>query len=158
VAVRASLISGAASPDVVPTLHIVYLDGHLLGAALIGLTLFSAAACVHRSGLLPRPYATTAVVVGGWNILATATAFTARPGHGWIALTGFAAGVVWIVAVGAYLLMPLPAAPGATLTWLLFFAITLTAGVSGLALLLFPSQTATFFSWPLSPPSAAATI
>jgi hypothetical protein len=72
-----------------------------------------------------------------------------------VAFAGFVADGAWIGLAGLALLMPAGAGRAAGLAWLVFFTVSVAAGVSGLALLAFPGSTAGYFSWPLAPDPAA---
>ncbi|MEV4508908.1 DUF4386 family protein [Dactylosporangium sp. NPDC049525] len=160
VSLLARVAAIAAPPaDRLVRLHALHLDLRLAGGVLLGLTLIGAGVAAGvRERLLPRWLAACLLATGAWLVPVSAAALLSPgPLLDALAFAGFVADAVCVGVLATWLLLP-RAGFAPTLAWLVFFVVSLAAGVSGAALLAFPGSTRTFFSWPLGPPPLAATI
>jgi hypothetical protein len=105
---------------------------------------------------LPTLLRTAAAVIGAWAVLAASAAFTVSVLLGWLAFAGFVASAAWVGAVGWYLLVGGDWRTAYPTT--VFGTVAVAAAVSGVALVVFPGSTRTFFSWGLAPVGLAAVI
>jgi hypothetical protein len=144
-------------------LHAFDLRIQAAGAILIALLLLSAGVAGRRTGALPG-WATGAALVLSPVLAVAAVVALASGGAAKGALVpALALHALWVLAVSAYLLIDTwePARgdrPSMTLARLMYGAVAVAAGLSGIALLAFPSTTADWFAWGLAPVPLAALI
>ncbi|MET7398821.1 hypothetical protein ABZS66_35565 [Dactylosporangium sp. NPDC005572] len=150
------LVAAASLPPRLRADHALHLDLRLAGGVLLGATLLGVA---WAPGVLPRRLTSAAALVGAVLVPAGLLALLAGdPRLDALAFAGFVADAVWIGLAALWLLLPRPATWPQTVAWIVFFVVSVAAGVSGAALLAFPAGTRSFFAWPLGPPPLAATI
>ena len=161
-AIHAVLLVGVdqgLSPETVAVLQHLRLAVQAIGALPIGLY----ALAVSFAGGLPRVLARAGVVIGSATMLAATSVFVATSGARAVTLAALAAATVWMLAVSVWLLLQSwePArfdTPWVTTGRILAGTVAVAAGVSGVALVMFPDSTAGFFSWHLAPAPLASLI
>ena len=150
-------------PEGALDLHAFDLRIQAVGAILIALLLLSAGVAGRRTGALPA-WATGAALVLSPVLAVAAVVALASGGAAKGALVpALALHALWVLAVSAYLLIDAwePARgerPSMTLARLMYGAVAVAAGLSGIALLASPSTTADWFAWGLAPVPLAALI
>ena len=144
-------------------LHAFDLRIQAAGALLIAVLLLSAGVAGRRTGALPPWAALAALALAPVVAVAAVVALASGAAAKGALVPALALHALWVLAVSAFLALDAygPArddAPAMTLARLMYGAVAVAAGLSGIALLAAPSTTADWFAWGLAPTPLAATI
>jgi hypothetical protein len=150
-------------PEGALDLHAFDLRVQAAGALLIALLLLSAGVAGRRTGALPAWAALAALALAPLLAAAAVVALASDAAARGALVPVLALHALWVLAVAVHLLLGAwaPARddpPAMTLARLMFGAVAVAAGLSGVALVAAPSTTADWFAWGLAPPPLAATV
>lgn len=150
-------------PDAVGLLHDLRLVTVGLAGVPIGLFLLGTSVAGRRQRVMPAWLTRPAAPIALWCV---AAATTGPLGQDWLraaVLLGLGLATAWLLVASVWLLLHGWAPGAADSVWVcsarvLAGTVAVAAGVSGAALLAFPSATGEFFSWGLGPPPLASLI
>ena len=109
-----------------------------------------------RSRALPSPLPQLALVIALPLALAPLAAFDQGPGLELAVAISFAAQALWIFLASMWLVLPEGLSPLEFLSHAAFLVLIIAAGLVGIALLVAPVASGTFFAWVLRPEPLAA--
>jgi hypothetical protein len=157
-AAGAPLVFGAALSDsTTETLFDLSVHARLAAGPLMGLFLLAVASAALHSGTLPRALAAAAHAIAAPLVLTPVAALTGSHAFQVAAVVAFGLNSLWILFASLWLVLAEEAISPATLVRrAAFLMLALAAGSVGLALLVVPGSSATFFSWGLAPEPLAA--
>ena len=156
--------AGAAEdPDHTLALYAFDLHVQAAGAALIGLFLLACGVAGRRTGLLPAWASGAALALSPVLVAAALIGLASDAAARGALVPALALHTLWVLAIGVWLLLSAwePARgerPSMTLARIMFGAVGVAAGLSGIALLAAPSATADYFAWGLAPAPLASLI
>jgi hypothetical protein len=152
----AMLVGGGLSDDATRTLYDLHVRLRLVAGGCMAVFLGATGVAVLRSGALARPLGVVAGAVAVPLLVAPVAAATGDHVLAVAALVAFGAHSLWIWLAGLWLLLGGDVAPATLLRRAAFLVLVLAAGLIGIAMLLVPGATASFFAWGLAPEALAA--
>lgn len=109
-----------------------------------------------RTGILPRTSAWPACLIGAPLLIAPLALLDGSGLGAALVTVGFGLFSVWVFLTGVWLVLAGPVCGIGFARRAGFLVLVVAAGLTGLALLVVPAATSTYFSWGLAPPPFAA--
>lgn len=128
----------------------------LVAGVLVALFLIGFGVAGLRTGALPRRLAWPACLIGAPLLLVPLALLDGSGAAAVLATVGFGLFSVWVFLTGVWLVLAGPVSEVVFARRAVFLVLVVAAGLVGVALLVVPAATVTFFSWGLAPPPLAA--